>query len=166
MLSMSMRPAGRLKVVVLSVSMRPAGRLKVVVLSMSMRPAGRLKVVVLSMSMRPAGRLKVVVLSVSMRPAGRLKVVVLSMSMRLAGRLLHTCAAVLGFLQKVRSVRGMVSHGQPDLSFTFPGTAHAEMSSTSEDFKELIGLTSLILCLLTLDLAFVDTKCINKFLWI
>ena len=32
------------------------------------------------------------------------------------------------------------------------------MSSTSEDFKELIGLTSLILCLLTLDFAFVDTS--------
>ena len=52
----------------------------------------------------------------------------------------------------------MVSHGQPNLSLTFPGTAHAEMSSTSEDFKELIGLTSLILRLLTLDFTFVDTS--------
>ena len=48
-------------------------------------------------------------ISMSMRLAGRLNVVAFSMSMRPAGRLLHTCAAVLGFLQKVRSVRGMVS---------------------------------------------------------
>ena len=32
---------------------------------------------------------------------------------------------------------------------TLPGTSHAEMSSIPQDFKEFLGATSLILCLLT-----------------
>ena len=40
-------------------------------------------------------------------------------------------------------------NGQPDLGLTIPGTSQAEMSCIAEDFKEFLGVTSLILCLLT-----------------